>query len=176
MSTPGAKPPRLTPEQQALARDHVGLVKTIAGRHRGRGLHPDDLESAANEALTRAATTYDPARGVPFSAYARVAINHACSQAIREEYQRCRAFPTSKAEDIPLNGPTRGKDPGEIVHSVREALAALPPQQREILEARNAGMTWLEISVRQGIGRDSAKSIYDRACETLRRRLGPPDP
>jgi len=76
MSEP-ATPRALTREQQALVAEAIPMVRALA--HRLRRRFPEvplgDFVSMGHEAAVRAASTFDPSRGVPFAgfAYKRVA-------------------------------------------------------------------------------------------------------
>lgn len=58
--------------------------------------------------------------------------------------------------------------------TIRDAVAALPPRQRAVLElAYFAGLTQRDIAVRTGMPLSMVKSLSWRGLETLRRTLGP---
>jgi RNA polymerase sigma factor (sigma-70 family) len=63
------------PAPGPLAEAHLGLARSIAAKYAARLPRlADDLESAALLGLWRAALDFDPGRGVPFAAYARLRI------------------------------------------------------------------------------------------------------
>jgi DNA-directed RNA polymerase specialized sigma24 family protein len=63
------------PAPGPLAEAHLGLARSIAAKYAAKLPRlADDLESAALLGLWRAALDFDPGRGVPFRAYARLRI------------------------------------------------------------------------------------------------------
>ncbi|HEY6960384.1 MAG TPA: sigma-70 family RNA polymerase sigma factor [Gaiellaceae bacterium] len=64
-----------------LVEEHMGLVRAIAFRYRGRGLPLEDLVQEGAIGLLRAVDDFDPERGTAFSTYAfwriRAAVTHA---------------------------------------------------------------------------------------------------
>ncbi len=86
--TPTTNP--LTPEQQQLAADNLGIARNRAkhySRWAGvRNLQQSDLESAAMYGLVRAARRFDPSRGVPFVAFASTSISGAIKHEFRDNF------------------------------------------------------------------------------------------
>ena len=75
-----------TEAQEQLIREHLPLVSWGVGEIAARiprFVPRDDLESAAMFGLYQAARTYDPARGVPFAAFARQRIRGALLDELR---------------------------------------------------------------------------------------------
>lgn len=66
-------------ERDKLALDHMHLVDICARKFGRWALDQDDLRGEAMEALLRAADGYDEERGIPFNAYAYVAIKNTLS-------------------------------------------------------------------------------------------------
>src|SRR3954447_6437089 len=56
--------------QMKLVEQHLPLVRGLARRHAGAGERFEDLVQVGALGLVAAARRYDPARGVPFAAYA----------------------------------------------------------------------------------------------------------
>jgi RNA polymerase sigma-B factor len=67
--------PGLTPPQQTLFEDNIGLAKSLARRFANRGEALEDLEQVAMLALVKAARRFDDERGVPFYGYATATIS-----------------------------------------------------------------------------------------------------
>ncbi|AUX34378.1 MULTISPECIES: sigma-70 family RNA polymerase sigma factor [Sorangium] len=104
----------LSPDQQALVAQAVPLAEQLCDhflRRTGARYMADDLRSAAFQALHEAALGYDPARGVPFPAYAWRRIDGALSDALRQESKHWRA-----ARDDAY-------DAAEAVHDASDVLA-----------------------------------------------------
>ncbi|WP_437476571.1 sigma-70 family RNA polymerase sigma factor [Sorangium sp. So ce1014] len=84
----------LSPDQQALVAQAVPLAERLCDHflRRTRAHYvADDLRSAAFQALHEAALGYDPARGVPFPAYAWRRVDGALSDTLRQESKHWRA-------------------------------------------------------------------------------------
>lgn len=77
---------RLVESYRALA---VSIAKGFKARSAGSGgsagLELDDLVSSAQEGMIRAVESYDPNRGVPFEAYARLRVSGHIRDALRNE-------------------------------------------------------------------------------------------
>ena len=124
----------------------------MIGKYRGRGIHSDEIRSAAFAGLVEASRKYDPQRG-PFGPYARCWIKGEIT-ALFKEAKRGRA----ESLDAPLLNNDRGDDPDKP-KTIADALADEPPSialdlsalsdtDRKIIEARNAGETLSEQSER----------------------------
>jgi RNA polymerase sigma factor (sigma-70 family) len=65
----------------ALVEEHMGLIRSIAGRYRNLGVPDEDLVQEGAIGLLTSVDEYDPARGTSFSTYAfwrvRAAVTHA---------------------------------------------------------------------------------------------------
>ena len=82
----------LTDDQRRLVRDNLGLVGVHLRRH-VRGLDAprrhrewEDLFQEGCLGLMRAAVAFDPARGIPFAAFALPRIHNAVSCALEEKF------------------------------------------------------------------------------------------
>lgn len=81
-------------QRQRLVEEHHELAMLITRcmfRTIGGSIHLDDLIGAAEEGLVEAALRFDPSRGVPFEAFARIRIRGAIVDAVRAH----RWVPTS---------------------------------------------------------------------------------
>jgi hypothetical protein len=82
----GSQLPPLTPEQQDLAAGWFPFARKLS-RELARA-RPDlraEIESAAMLGLCEAARAFDPSLGFAFGSYAKVAIRHRASEAIRTD-------------------------------------------------------------------------------------------
>lgn len=122
---------------EALLRDCVPLIKSIAGR---QGVPPDRRDDVVQDVLLtvhRARHTYDPARS--FTAWLRVIaerraidlLRHLRRHGMREVHVPL-AFEGYADESA---DPTRGVDQTQASGRVNAALATLPLRQREAVEA-----------------------------------------
>jgi len=121
---------------EALLRDCVPLIKAIAGR---QGVPPDRGDDVVQDVLLtihRARHTYDPARS--FTAWLRVIaerraidlLRHARRNGARELHVPL-AFENYADDSV---DPARGVEQAQASGRVNEALAMLPPRQREAVE------------------------------------------
>ena len=92
----------------------------MIGKYRGRGIHSDEIRSAAFAGLVEASRKYDPQRG-PFGPYARCWIKGEIT-ALFKEAKRGRA----ESLDAPLLNNDRGDDPDKP-KTIADALADEPP-------------------------------------------------
>ncbi|WIE80922.1 sigma-70 family RNA polymerase sigma factor [Curtobacterium sp. MCSS17_016] len=76
-----------TIDRDQLVIDHLPLVGYIVSDLCRKATHLDrsDLASAGQYALVKASRSYEPDRGVPFDAYARIRINGALSDELRSQ-------------------------------------------------------------------------------------------
>jgi RNA polymerase sigma-B factor len=74
---------------------HLPLVRSLARRYAGRGEGLDDLVQVASLGLVAAARRYDPARGVPFVAYAVPTIDGELRRYLRD---RCSSVRVPRRE------------------------------------------------------------------------------
>ena len=128
-------------------------------------------------ALWRAPEAYDPARGVFRSFFLSLVHHRAVDTVRREERLRKRSERASNLE------PVHGEDVAEEVvedaylgvrrKEVREALAELPPEQRQVLEmAYFGGYTQARIAEELHIPIGTVKTRTLAAMRKLRRSLG----
>lgn len=73
-----------TATRNRIVESHLRLVAQIAWRHAGRTMQFEDLMPEGALALMRALDNYDPGRGVSFTSYASVVVEHAVRAAATE--------------------------------------------------------------------------------------------
>ncbi len=154
----------------ATSRRVFGLALRILGDR-------DLAEEAALEAYTvvwRQAARYDPARGSALTWILTVAR----SKAIDLLRSRMRRGGRERALDIatcvpnPTPGPEAASARSEEMHLVREALAALPLEQREAIETTYfGGLTHAEVAVALGQPLGTVKTRIRTGLSSLRRML-----
>ncbi len=163
----------------ALAGQHIGIVRAIA-RDYIRGLPPsvelDDLISAGNEALVRAAARWRPHHhsGAAFATFARYAVRGAMISAVR---RAARTSPAGSSGGLRLIAPgdveaklSRAK----IRRELDRAIDTLPSHAARLMRALLAADAprISEAARRAGIPAARAYRIRQDAFEALRERLG----
>ena len=149
----------------------------------------DDLSSAAFLGLIAAVDRFEPGRGVPFEAYARLRIHGAIIDEIRRTGERARNTDApEQPRTVSLDGLMDGEwhealpaaeDGVDAAHEnedlrgrVEVALDTLPPRQREVLTRYYSDdLTLREAGVRMGISEARACQLHGRAIFNLRRAL-----
>ena len=140
--------PSLTPQQRALAAEHIGLVglhlrtRVPTPRQPTRDREYDDLFQEGCVALVRAAARYDPQRDAEFAAYALLRIRGAVHAALHEGFSTipvparvaarakaaCRPPPRLSQESLCIVadelavGPPTGAAPQGDEETIRHAL------------------------------------------------------
>lgn len=159
---------------EALLRDCVSIIKAVAG---GQGVPPDRRDDVVQDVLLtihRARQTYDPARS--FTAWLRVIAERRAVDLLRQlrrhgarEFHAPLAYEAYADEDA---DPARGVEQTEASGRVSEALAMLPPRQREAVEL----LVLREQSLAEGAAatrstKGALKVNLHRALKTLRERF-----
>jgi len=146
-SQPPAHDTRLSREQQALVAMVAPRVPRIARRmrHLLGGLSFDECESAGYEALVRVVRRYDPAQGVPFSAFAYPRVRGAMLDAARQvspERRRLaraiRALEGIEAAGAAAAAPALAGDPRSLAERVQAAAALVREATMAVVLARSA--------------------------------------
>lgn len=161
---------------EALLRDCVPLIKSIAGR---LGVPPDSSDDVVQDVLLtihRARHTYDPARS--FTAWLRVIAERRAIDLLRQvRRRRGREVHAPLAVEVypdPGVDPARGLDQGDASTRVNAALATLPPRQREAVQVLVLGEQSLAgAAATTGRTAGALKVNLHRALKALRGRFGP---
>ncbi len=159
-----------------LYRRYSAAAYGLAYRLTAQQLLAQDVVHDAFLALWRAPEAYDPARG-PFRTFFLSLVHHRAVDTVRRE-ERLRAR-TERAANLE---PVHDEDVAEAVtedaflgvrrKEVREALADLPQDQRQVLEmAYFQGKTQVQISEEIGIPLGTVKTRTLAAMRKLRRAL-----
>jgi RNA polymerase sigma factor (sigma-70 family) len=159
---------------EALLRDCVGIIESVARR---LGVPAGSMDDVVQETLLtvhRARQTYDPARS--FTAWLRViAVRRAIDLLRRSGRHAARevhaplAYESHADESDPIR---RADDGAEAAHGLGNAVAGLPARQREavqhlVLQERSLA----ETAAVTGRTAGSLKVNLHRALKTLRSRL-----
>jgi RNA polymerase sigma-70 factor (ECF subfamily) len=160
----------------ALYHRYAPTAYGLAYRLTGQQMLAQDVVHDAFMALWRAPEAFDPARGA-FRTFFLSLVHHRAVDTVRRE-ERLRKR-TERAANLE---PLTGEDPAEDVvddafieirrREVREALATLPPPQRQVLEmAYLQAYTQVQIAEELGIPIGTVKTRTLAAMRKLRRAL-----
>jgi RNA polymerase sigma-70 factor (ECF subfamily) len=160
---------------EALLRDCVGVIESVARR---QGVAADRIDDVVQDTLLtvhRARQTYDPARS--FTAWLRVIAERRAIDLLRKagrlkvrEVHAPLAYEQHADESAPIRPPALG---AEATHRLGDAVAGLPLRQREavqmlVLQERSLA----ETAAATGRSKGSLKVNLHRALKSLRARLG----
>lgn len=153
-------------DRNALRFLYVSYSENIYGYVRSIVRDDHEAEDVTQHVFAKLMTTvgkYDD-RGVPFFAWlVRLARNVAIDH--------LRANRLTPMESLPDAGSTTDGDIDQA-HALREALAALPEDQREVVVLRHVvGLTPGEIADRMGRSESSVHGLHHRGRRTLQREL-----
>ena len=165
---------------EELYRRYAPGAYGLALRVTGQDLLAQEVVHDAFMALWRAPEAYDPARG-PFRSFFLSLVHHRAVDTVRREERLRRR--TERQMNLPEPG---GEDVAEGVveeawlatrrKEVREALLALPDEQRKVLEmAYYGGETQAQIAQELGIPLGTVKTRTLAAMRKLRQMLEPSD-
>ena len=190
-NSPPPSPPESAPASHLKPLDDAGQRRVSANlglayklgwqfaRRYARDLPADELIAEALYALTYAAGLYDPARNVPFPAYAALVIRHRLINAIREwrRGRRREALPPGHDPDSghwEAEYPTTVDIPtaaaaGEMCDLVRRVL---PPRLFDALRLYHAeGHSMDEIGGRLGVSKQRVSRMLVQAIDQVRKRF-----
>jgi RNA polymerase sigma factor (sigma-70 family) len=174
---PTAPPRPLDADRQALAEANLPLAYGVSWDYRRRApwVPADELIAEAFYSLTYAAGRFDPATGVPFPAYARLAIRHRLGQLAKCWYRRRRNMPLAEedADGFPAAGVAEaGPDPAELAAQRDECdrvRRVMPGKWYTILWDRFAvGLIQIETAARLDVSRQAVDQLEGRALRRAR--------
>ncbi|MCF7732827.1 MAG: sigma-70 family RNA polymerase sigma factor [Akkermansiaceae bacterium] len=151
------------------------------------GLPHAEIEMAAQEALVRAASRFDPAKG-DFTAYAATAIRNTLRDLYECQLRHHRhhvydldllATQTSTSPEARINRVPAGDAPGvdqaaamsESRQRLDQAMLALSPRLRLVAEGIRDGKSYSEIGADLGVSKQAAHKLAGAAIATLREHL-----
>jgi RNA polymerase sigma-70 factor, ECF subfamily len=148
-----------------------GLILRIL---RDRGDAEDVLQEVFVALWTRV-NTYNVTLGPPVAWLVRIARNRAIDR-LRAAGVRTRAIESVPMEFSAAGTPEDSASAGEQSRAVTGALAALPPEQRVLIEdAYFLGLTHAELSERHGVPLGTVKTRIRTGMGALRQSLAPVD-
>lgn len=159
---------------EALLRDCVPLIRAIAGR---TGVPPDRIDDVVQDVLMtvhRARQTFDPARS--FTAWLRTIAERRALDHLRQLSRRNKrehfAPEAAEAYADETADPAQGLDRADNAGLVGDALATLPPRQRQAVEALVLKEQSLsEAAAATRLTRVALKVNLHRALKALRAKL-----
>jgi len=159
-----------------LYRRYAPTAYGIAYRLTGQQLLAQDVVHDAFLALWRAPEAYDPARGAFRSFFLSLVHHRAVDTIRREERIRARQDRAANLEPVASEDPADGVVEEDFVarrrREVRDALADLPTEQRQVLEmAYLRGMTQVRIAEELRIPLGTVKTRTFAALRKLRGAL-----
>ena len=159
------------------ASDSARFLESIGPRLRAylyyAGARPDDIEDLAQDACLQAhrhreelASHPDPVAWTLL--VARNALRNRAKRASREETAKAALRDVRSAPS-----PLEEAEEAELGGAVREALGALPEDQREAVAGKIwGGLTWSQIGEGLGVSDDTAARLFARGLRALRPKLG----
>jgi len=167
---------------RALILTNLGLARFVARRciaRFGRIIEPDDLVQEAHLGLVRAATHYDPTRGVRFTTYAFRCCWRACLDAVRSAQAR-RATASRQVKPLKATAnwedrPSRDAAPTDLAaaHEIwTRAMSLLGERERKLLRQRfEQGRSYRELACLNGCGRAQMARMERAALARIRAGL-----
>jgi len=153
-----------------LYRRHVDGVFRYCQRRLGTREAAEDVTSLVFE---RALTRLHTFRGGSFRAWLYTIAHHAVVDALRAR-PRPGYHPAMLDLPDPRPSPEAEALAGETVRTLRDALARLSPDQRDVLELHLSGLRGREIAEVLGRRHDAVRAIQSRAVARLRAILMEP--
>jgi RNA polymerase sigma-70 factor (ECF subfamily) len=156
-----------------LLRSVAPVVRALGRR---RGLDPSACEDLSQDVLMtlhRIRHTYDPAR--PFGPWLIAIAQRRLIDRLRRDGRRQRheAHDPDAVETFPAAASKDGLEADEAAAALREAIATLPPRQREALElTKLREMSVADAAALSGQTPGALKVNVHRALRALQRRLG----
>jgi RNA polymerase sigma factor (sigma-70 family) len=158
--------------QDALVRQHEGLVHVVL-RRQSRGDVPyEDLLQEGRIGLWQAVLGFDPQRGAAFSTYAGVAIQRQIWRAVRRANRPQGWMPLSEPPN-PVEIAEERVWWGQVKEALGEAVSRLPDRLRRVIRAAygldgKTPRTLAAIGREYGVTREMARYWRDKALLLLR--------
>lgn len=176
--------PPLNDAQQQYARGHLVLARRLAWKQFqscARTMPLDELNGEAMYALVYAAGMFDEERGVPFGAFATMAITHRLIQAVnvwrrggRLSHIRFTDLSASTASDFDTPCPrTRESMECASLHEQLDRVRrSLPPRWFTVLQLYYGdGHTLEEVGHRLGVTRERVRQLITKAVGRARKKV-----
>ena len=173
-------------QKAQLAERHLPLARAVAARHGQTQELREELTQVGALGLVAAASRFDPARGVPFAAYAGITVEGEIRRYLRDRGsvvrvpRRLRAtarpaasLPLSEVEQRPSPAAADELDRCERRALLHRGLEMLPAREREAIGLCYFGdLSQREVAKRMRISQSQASRLLAAALDRLRRELG----
>ena len=158
--------------QDALVREHEGLVHVVLRRQCRDDVPYEDLLQEGRIGLWQAVLRFDPQRGVAFSTYAGVAIQRHIWRAVKRANRPEGCMPHPEAAN-PIEIAEEQVWWEQVKEALAEAVARLPDRLRQVIYAAygldgNAPRTLAAIGREYGVSREMARCWHNKALLFLR--------
>ena len=163
--------------RQELVRSHLPLVRAMARRYARRREEFDDLVQAGSVGLVKAATRFDPSRGVAFATFVTPTVEGEIRRQLRDRRKGTTAARDPVTLDAEEADAESATDPESLATSEYRLLLAggmrtLDPRERRIVFLRfHADMTEREIARSVGISQAHVSRLLEGALAKLRTEL-----
>jgi RNA polymerase sigma factor (sigma-70 family) len=159
---------------EAFYRSYVRRVTAFATRRCSCAEDVADVGAVTFVRLLDAARRYDPARGEPAAFLMGIAANVIRDQARRDARQKAlvsRLSTRDQLDDDDISRIEAAICAAQLTADVRDALAAAPPGEREMLQLVARGHTQAQAAAQLGISHGAGRVRLARARQRLRRHI-----
>lgn len=143
----------------------LSSVECLCRQRLGAGSECSDAVQECMAVLTSRMHTFDPElrRVTSFgSIVASYTLRERCL-AVERCHERLRDVPDERAED-----PLRELMRRDLGNRVEFALRCIPSRYRDVIEAVQAGQTYMEIGAKRGFGHQRARQLFIRGLQQVR--------
>lgn len=158
------------PAFEELYRDYVKRVYAFLRSQLGNAQDAEDVTSQVFMKAYEAYGRYEARHETPAAWLFRIARNAAL------DHHR-RATRSERLERAVANQSSPAVDPGQLAEErilyreLLDAIAGMPPRQREVIGLRHSGLSFLEVGRLMNCSEDAAKMLYHRSLKALRASL-----
>lgn len=159
--------------EERLVTGHLGLVKTLARRHRGRGVDDDDLVQIGLLEVLLTIRRFEPERGLRISTLATIR----CLKAMRAAVAKAERAWSGRVSLDRLGGhparPAADLDSAMLLDEVAAAIGELTIAEREVLDRHfgSGAWTYRRIGLAMGRSKPAVGRLKRKAVSKLRLRL-----
>lgn len=159
---------------EAFYRSYVRRVTAFAAKRCSCAEDVADAVAVTFVRLLDAARRYDPARGEPGAFLLGIAANVIRDQGRRDARHQAlvsRLSARERLDDDDIDRIDTAISAAQITGDMGDALAAIPPGEREMLRLVASGHTQAQAAARLGISSGAARVRLARARQRLRQRI-----